>query len=161
MPLHLTADALADVLEDAGICSPHCQALTALAGDDGVNQAIAIGARFCPEIQIVAREKSHVATANLAVWRRAGRQLFETSPPTRRRPAQSGSPAAEEWLTAELGTLCPPLIRLPRAWDTVGYGRFGHAISECSIAKGLPEGAGLGIDCGRTGPCRTTTRRRG
>ena len=45
-PLALAADGrLADVLEDCGIHSPYCVGLIALAGDDGVTQAIAIGAR--------------------------------------------------------------------------------------------------------------------
>ena len=50
----------------AGIRSPHCLGLIALAGEDGVNQAIAIGARVLnPSILIVARAKSAVAKVNL------------------------------------------------------------------------------------------------
>jgi len=56
-PLTLTADArLADVLEDAGIRSAHCEGVIALAGEDDVSQAIAIGARLLnPAVQVVAR----------------------------------------------------------------------------------------------------------
>ena len=66
-PLTLAADArLADVLVDCGIRSPHCLGVIALAGEDGVNQAIAIDARVLnPGILIVARAKSTVAKANL------------------------------------------------------------------------------------------------
>jgi Trk K+ transport system NAD-binding subunit len=143
VPLTLTADArLADVLEDAGIRSAHCQALIALAGDDGVNQAIAIGARFlCPAIQIVAREKSHVATANLEAF--GGVQVinpFETFAfnigVTLRNPEVL---QLEEWLTAEPGAPCPPPLRLPRGlWILVGYGRFGHAIADVLDREQVP-----------------------
>ncbi|MEO8137422.1 MAG: NAD-binding protein, partial [Betaproteobacteria bacterium] len=141
-PLTLTADArLADVLEDAGIRSPYCQALIALAGDDEVNQAIAIGARFlCPSIQIVAREKSHVATANLEAF--GGVQVvnpFETFAAnlgiSLRNPEIL---QLEEWLTAEPGSPCPAPIRLPRGqWVLVGYGRFGRAIAEVLDREGV------------------------
>jgi len=66
-PLVLVADGrLADVLEDCGIHSPHCAGLIALAGDDSINQAIAIGARVLnPSILIVATAQSDVAKVNL------------------------------------------------------------------------------------------------
>jgi Trk K+ transport system NAD-binding subunit len=141
-PLALTADArLADVLEDAGIRSPHCQALVALAGEDSINQAIAIGARFlCPDVQIVAREKSRVATANLEAF--GGVQVinpFETFAfnlgVALRNPAVL---QLEEWLTAVPGTPCPQPIRLPRgSWVLVGYGRFGRAIAEVLDREGV------------------------
>ena len=143
VPLTVIADArLADVLEDAGIHSPHCQALVALAGEDAVNQAIAIGARFlCPEIQIVAREKSHVATANLEAF--GGVQVvnpYETFAfnlgVALRNPEVL---QIEEWLTAEPGTPCPEPLRLPRGlWILIGYGRFGHAVADILSREGVP-----------------------
>ena len=56
-PLTLAADArLADVLDNCGIRKPECLGLIALAGEDGINQAIAIGARvLSPSIPIIAR----------------------------------------------------------------------------------------------------------
>jgi len=141
-PLALVADArLADVLEDAGIHSPHCQAVVALAGEDSINQAVAIGARFLnPAVQIVAREKSRVATANLEAF--GGVQVinpFETFAfnlgVALRNPEVL---QLEEWLTAEPGTPCPQLIRLPRGqWILVGYGRFGRAIADVLDRSGV------------------------
>jgi Trk K+ transport system NAD-binding subunit len=143
LPLHLTADArLADVLEDAGIRSAHCQALVALAGDDSINQAIAIGARFlCPTIQIVAREKSRVATANLEAF--GGVQVinpFETFAVNLGIALRNPEVLQlEEWLTAEPGVPCPPPIKLPRGqWVLIGYGRFARAVSEVLDKAGVP-----------------------
>jgi voltage-gated potassium channel Kch len=131
-PLTLTADArLADVLEDAGIASPHCQGLVALAGEDEVNQAIAIGARLLnPSIQIVARAKSHVAKVNLESF--GGVDVvnpFETFAfnlgVSLRNPEVL---QLEEWLTGTPGSACPARIQPPRGlWVLVGYGRVGRA----------------------------------
>ncbi|MEP7083680.1 MAG: NAD-binding protein [Betaproteobacteria bacterium] len=161
-PLTLTADArLADVLQDAGIRSPHCQALVALAGEDDVNQAIAIGARFLvPEIQIVAREKSHVATANLEAF--GGVQVvnpFETFAVNLGVALRNPEVLQlEEWLTAELGEPCPAPITLPRGpWILVGYGRFGHAIAEVLEREGVAWktlDAGIERDADRDGLVR-------
>ncbi len=133
-PLTLTADGrLADVLADCGIRSPHCLGLIALAGEDAVNQAIAIGARVLnPALQIVARAKSSVAKVNLESF--GGVQVinpFETF--AFNLGVSLRAPEAlqvEEWLTAALGTPCPTLVRPPRGrWLLVGYGRFGHEIA--------------------------------
>ncbi len=133
-PLTLTSDArLADVLADCGIRSPHCQGLIALAGDDPVNQAIAIGARVLnPSLLIVARAKSGVAKVNLESF--GGVQVinpFETFAfnlgVSLRKPEVL---QVEEWLTAAPGTPCPPRVQAPRGrWLLVGYGRFGHEIA--------------------------------
>jgi len=141
-PLTLHADArLADVLEDAGIHSPDCLGLIALAGTDDVNQAIAIGARFLnPAIQVVVRAKSHVATVNLGAF--GGVQVvnpFETFAfnvgVSLRNPKIL---QIEEWLTAELGSPCPAPVQPPRGkWVLVGYGRFGQAIGEALDREGV------------------------
>ncbi len=141
-PLTLTADArLADVLEDAGIASPHCQGLVALAGEDAVNQAIAIGARLLnPSIQIVARAKSHVAKVNLESF--GGVEVvnpFETFASnldiSLRNPEVL---QIEEWLTGTPGSACPARIQPPRGlWVLVGYGRFGRAIAEVLDREGI------------------------
>jgi Trk K+ transport system NAD-binding subunit len=141
-PLTLTADArLADVLEDAGIRSPQCCGVIALAGEDAVNQAIAIGARLLnPSLQILARAKSHVAKVNLESF--GGVDVinpFETfafnlgvglsNPEVLR---------VEEWLTAAPGSPCPEPVRPPRGkWVLVGYGRYGHAIAEVLDREGI------------------------
>ncbi len=141
-PLTLTADArLADVLEDSGIRSPHCQGLIALAGEDGVNQAIAIGARLLnPAIQIVARAKSRVAEVNLESF--GGVEVvnpFDTFAAnlgvSLRNPEIL---QIEEWLTAAPGSPCPDRIQPPRGlWVLFGYGRFGRAIAEILEREGI------------------------
>lgn len=141
-PLTLTADArLADVLEDGGIRSPHCQGVIALAGEDEVNQAIAIGARLLnPAIQIVARAKSPVAKVNLESF--GGVDVvnpFETFAFNLgvglRNPEVL---QIEEWLTATPGSACPARVQPPRGqWVLVGYGRFGRAIAEVLDREGI------------------------
>lgn len=133
-PLALAADArLADVLEDCGIRSPQCAGLIALAGDDGVNQAIAIGARVLnPELLIVARSKAHDAQLNLATFEGVRVvNAFETFAENLRLGLVAPEVLqAEEWLTAAPGSPCPPALRPPRGrWVLAGFGRFGHAIS--------------------------------
>jgi Trk K+ transport system NAD-binding subunit len=141
-PLTLAADArLADVLEDAGIRSPHCRGVIALAGEDAVNQAIAIGARLLnPSLQIVARAKTHAAKVNLESF--GGVQVvnpFETF--AFNLGVALTKPEAlqiEEWLTAAPGTPCPARMQPPRGkWVLVGYGRFGHAITEVLDREGI------------------------
>ncbi|MEO6565357.1 MAG: NAD(P)-binding protein, partial [Casimicrobiaceae bacterium] len=133
-PLTLAADArLADVLADGGIRSPHCLGLIALAGDDPVNQAIAIGARVLnPALQIVARAKSGVAKVNLESF--GGVQVinpFETFAFNLEIALRAPEVLqVEEWLTAEPGAPCPPCLRPPHGrWLLLGYGRFGHEIA--------------------------------
>ncbi len=141
-PITLTADArLADVLEDSGIHSPLCRGLIALAGEDAVNQAIAIGARvLTPALQIVARAKSDAARVNLESF--GGVQVinpFETF------AANVGiglrAPAilqVEEWLTAAPGSPCPESQLIPRGrWVLVGYGRFGRALAAMLDREGI------------------------
>ncbi len=134
-PLTLAADArLADVLADCGIRSPHCLGLLALAGEDAVNQAIAIGARVLnPELQIVARAKSRVTKANLESF--GGVQVinpFETFAFNLEIALRAPEVLqVEEWLTATPGSPCPSCLRPPRGrWLLVGFGRFGHEIAE-------------------------------
>ncbi len=154
-PLTLTADArLADVLEDGGIRSPYCKGLIALAGEDAVNQAIAIGARLLgPELQIVARAKSHVATANLESF--GGVQVinpFETFAFNLRVSLRNPEILQiEEWLTAAPGSACPARIQPPRGqWVLVGFGRFGQAIAGVLDREGI-EWKAVDPEFGETG----------
>ena len=141
-PLTLAADArLADVLVDAGIRSPYCLGVIALAGEDAVNQAIAIDARVLnPGIRIVARAKSAVAKVNLDSFGGvAVINPFETFAYNLgvglRAPEMV---QIEDWLTATDGTPVPPAVQPPRGrWVLVGFGRFGRAISEVLDHAGI------------------------
>ena len=141
-PLALVADArLADVLEDCGIRSPHCVGLIALAADDGVNQAIAIGARVLnPAIPIVACARSGVAQANLesfggvTVVNPFDTFAFNVGVALRAPEVLQ----VEDWLTGSPGSPCPACMRPPRGrWVLVGFGRFGRAIARVLDAEGI------------------------
>jgi voltage-gated potassium channel len=141
-PLTLVADGrLADVLEDSGIHSPHCLGLIALAGEDGTNQAIAIGARVLnPAIPIVARAKSGVAKANLESFGGvAVINPFETFAANLGVSLRAPEVVqVEDWLTAAPGAPCPPCARPPRGrWVLVGFGRFGRAVTKVLDAEAI------------------------
>ncbi len=134
-PLVLCDDArLPDVLVDSGIMKPNCLGLMALAGDDGANQAIAIGARTLnPDLKIVARVKTNVAQVNLEAF--GGVHVinpFETF--ATNVALDLAAPEVlrlEEWLTDAPDQECPERVNIPTGpWVLVGYGRFGHAISK-------------------------------
>jgi voltage-gated potassium channel len=134
-PLTLAADArLADVLNDAGVRSPYCLGLIALAGEDAVNQAIAIDARVLnPSIPIVARAKSAVAKVNLESFGGvAVINPFETFAFNLRVGLRAPEIVQlEDWLTATDGSPIAPAIRPPHGrWVLVGFGRFGRAIAQ-------------------------------
>ena len=141
-PLTLAADArLADVLEDSGIRSKHCMGLIALAGEDGVNQAIAIGARVLnPSIPIVASAKSDVAKVNLESFGGvAVINPFETFAFNLGVALRSPEIVQiEDWLTATPGSPCPACTQPPRGrWLLVGFGRFGRAIADVLDREGI------------------------
>ncbi|MEP7276911.1 MAG: NAD-binding protein [Betaproteobacteria bacterium] len=134
-PLTLAADArLADVLENCGIHRPECLGLIALAGEDAVNQAIAIGARvLSPSIPIIARAKSDVARVNLESFGGVTVinpfETFATNIAVSLRAPEIVQ--LEDWLTATPGSPCPVVTRPPRGpWILVGFGRFGRAIAK-------------------------------
>ena len=141
-PLALAADArLAEVLADCGVRNPHCAGLIALAGDDAVNQAIAIGTRVLnPDLPIVTRAKSRDAELNLEAFE--GVHVinpFETFAENLRLMIVAPEVLqVEEWLTGAPGSACPACLALPRnRWVLVGFGRFGHAISAMLDAQGI------------------------
>ncbi|MGH1357270.1 MAG: NAD-binding protein [Burkholderiaceae bacterium] len=134
-PLVLCDDArLPDVLVDSGILNSNCLGLMALAGDDGANQAIAIGARTLnPDLRIVARVKTNVAQVNLEAF--GGVHVinpFETF--ATNVALDLAAPEVlrlEEWLTDAPDQECPERVNIPTGpWVLVGFGRFGHAISK-------------------------------
>ncbi|MCC6197618.1 MAG: NAD-binding protein, partial [Burkholderiales bacterium] len=141
-PLTLAADArLADVLESSGIRSPHCQGLIALAGEDAVNQTIAIDARVLnPQILIVARAKSHVAKVNLESFGGVAVvnpfETFAVNLAVSLRAPQIVQ--LEDWLTGTPGAPCPPAVHPPRGrWVLVGFGRFGRAVAQVLDDAGI------------------------
>ncbi|MFN0162327.1 MAG: NAD-binding protein [Burkholderiales bacterium] len=141
-PLALAADArLPDVLTDCGIRLSQCAALVALAGDDNVNQAIAIGARvLSADLPIVTRAKTREAEVNLAAF--SGVQVvnpFETFAANLRMTMRAPEVLqVEEWLTGAPGTECPACLALPRGrWVLIGFGRFGHAIASMLDDEGI------------------------
>ena len=141
-PLALTADArLADVLEDCGIRNAHCLGLIALAGDDGVNQAIAIGARVLnPSIPIVARAKSAVAKVNLESF--GGVQVInpvrDVRVESRREPALAGDPADRGLAHRGAGfaRVRPPYSRRGDAGCSWASAGSAMPSPKCSTAKG-------------------------
>jgi voltage-gated potassium channel len=142
-PLVLAADArTADILEDAGVRNPLCIGLLALAGEDNVNQAIAIGAKtMCPELAVVSRAKQPMAKANLEAF--GGITVinpFETFAANLVLDLHAPDVLRlEEWLTAPLGALCLPSYGLPKGlWILIGYGRFGTAIAKVLDREGIP-----------------------
>lgn len=142
-PLTLVADArVADVLVDSGIHSERCLGVIALAGDDGVNQAIAIGARVLnPTLPIVARAKSAIAKVNLESF--GGVEVinpFETFAFNLGVALRTPEIVQiEDWLTAAPGSACPACVQPPRGrWVLVGFGRFGRAIARVLDAEGIP-----------------------
>jgi len=141
-PLTLAADArLADVLVDCGIRSPHCLGVIALAGEDAVNQAIAIDARVLnPSILIVARAKSAVAKVNLESFGGvAVINPFETFAYNLGVGLRAPEIVQiEDWLTATDGAPIPPAVQPPHGrWVLVGFGRFGQAISQVLDKAGI------------------------
>lgn len=141
-PLSLAADArLAHVLEDCGVRSRHCLGVIALAGEDQVNQAIAIGARVLnPDILIVARAQSDVAKVNLESFGGvAVINPFETFAANVETALRSPEIVQmEDWLTASPGAPVPPLMEPPGGnWVLVGFGRFGRAIAQVLDRAGV------------------------
>ena len=141
-PLTLAADArLADVLVDSGVRSPLCLGLIALAGEDSVNQAIAIDARVLnPGIPIIARAKSAVAKVSLESF--GGVTVinpFETFAYNLGVSLRAPEIVQiEDWLTATDGTPIPPAVQPPHGrWVLVGFGRFGRAISNVLDRAGI------------------------
>jgi Trk K+ transport system NAD-binding subunit len=141
-PLTLAADArLADVLVDCGIRSPYCLGLIALAGEDAVNQAIAIDARVLnPSIPIIARAKSAVAKVNLESFGGvAVINPFETFAYNLGVSLRAPEIVQiEDWVTATDGSPVPPLVQPPHGrWVLVGYGRFGQAVAKVLDQAGI------------------------
>ncbi|MBI3155957.1 MAG: NAD-binding protein [Burkholderiales bacterium] len=138
----LVADARSpEALDLAGLRMPNCAGLVALAGDDEVNQSIAISARVISrETQVLARVKSAGARETLeAVGDVFVVDPFETFAVNfgmaLRQPDML---RLEEWLSGVPGADPPPRIEAPRGhWVIAGYGRFGRSVARVLEAAGL------------------------
>lgn len=142
-PIVTHADArFPNVLRDAGIARKYCAGLIALTGDDKANQAIAIGARTLqPKLRVIARVKSEIAKVNLEAFGDvAVVNPFETFASNVALDLDAPEVLRlEEWLTAAPDAACPARIGVPTgAWVLVGYGRFGHYISNILDERGIP-----------------------
>ena len=133
-PLALCADARwPDVLKDAGVTHPRCQALIVLVGDDEAAQAIAIGASsLAPGLPIIARVHSALASANLDSFSDISViNPFESF--ALNLEMALATPAVlwvEEWLSSVPGSACPRPPEVPQGhWLVLGFGRFGQAVA--------------------------------
>ena len=133
-PLALCADARwPEVLKDAGVTHPRCKALIVLVGDDEAVQAIAIGAAaLAPELPIIARVHSALASANLDSFANISViNPFESF--ALNLQMALATPAVlwvEEWLSSVPGSTCPVPPEIPKGfWLILGFGRFGQAVS--------------------------------
>lgn len=134
-PLTLCSDARwPDVLRDAGVGHPQCKALIVLVGDDEIAQAIAIGASVLePKLPIIVRVHQRLARTNLdsfpAITVIDPFETFATN-----LQLNLASPAVlwlEDWLSSVPGSACPKPCTTPIGhWLIIGFGRFGHAISQ-------------------------------
>ena len=133
-PLALCADARwPEALRDAGVTHPRCKALIVLVGDDEAVQAIAISAAaLAPELPIIARVHSALASANLDSFANISViNPFESF--ALNLQMALATPAVlwvEEWLSSVPGSTCPVPPEIPKGfWLILGFGRFGQAVS--------------------------------
>jgi voltage-gated potassium channel len=141
-PVVCTEDArFPNVLRDAGIGRASCLGLIAMTGDDKANQTIAIGARTLqPALRVIARVKSEIAKVNLEAFGDvAVINPFETFAANVALDLDAPEVLRlEEWLTAAPDAACPARIGVPQgSWVLVGFGRFGHYISNILDERGI------------------------
>lgn len=121
-------------LEAAGLLSPQCRGVMALAVDDDTNQAIAVSCRLLrPDIPVLARIRDPECDTHLGVF---GGDIV-VNPFERFAEHLSSALVApdhyrlREILTGVPDEPVPEVHRPPRGhWIMCGYGRFGHAIVE-------------------------------
>lgn len=120
------------VLTDAGLLSPHCRGVMALAVDDETNQAIAVACRLLrPDLPVLARIRDPEFDTHLGVF---GGDIV-VNPFERFAEHLSSALVApshfrlREILTSLPDHRLPPVHQPPRGhWIMCGYGRFGHAV---------------------------------
>lgn len=119
-------------LQAAGIGSPHCRGVMALAVDDETNQAIAVSCRLLrPDLPVLARIRDPECDTHLGVF---GGDIVVNPFERFARHLSSALVAPEHFRLREILTgvpdePIPEVHRPPRGhWIMCGYGRFGHAI---------------------------------
>ncbi|MCA0294514.1 MAG: NAD-binding protein [Actinobacteria bacterium] len=140
----ITADASQpQTLLDAGMCSPHCRGVMALAAEDETNRAIAVTVRLlAPGLPVLVRLGNPLPEHDLGVF--GGDVVIN---PFERFAEHLASAVSapyhfrlRELLTGLPGDELPEELHPPRGhWIMCGYGRFGHLIRE------QLEGAGLEV----------------
>jgi Trk K+ transport system NAD-binding subunit len=141
-PLSLNLDGSdPEVLIDAGVTHPQCQALVAIAGDDDTTQAVAISATALnPSLRVIARTRSQFAESNLESFNK-----IELINPFETFAFNFGQSFAapdklqlEDWLTGIPGARRSNIVTPPKGhWVICGFGRFGHYIAEALTSAGL------------------------
>jgi len=129
-------------LKLAGICNPLCAGVVALTDSDSVNLHIAITAKVLnPTIKVICRAESKEVEANMASF---GTDFivdpFEAF--ADRLSTALTAPSVflvNEWLRSERGSQLQEFSPMPRGrWVLCGFGRFGQAVYDRLIEKGLP-----------------------
>jgi Trk K+ transport system NAD-binding subunit len=130
-PRFLAADGrLPDVLVDAGVTHRKCVAMVALAGNDDINQSVAIGGTVLnPSLRIIARVHTTIARANLESFKNIELinpfQIFANNI-----NLDMGSPErlrVIEWLSGLPGGMRPDPLNLPKGhWVVCGTGSFSQ-----------------------------------
>jgi Trk K+ transport system NAD-binding subunit len=142
MPLFVAGDGRwPEVLVDAGVTHPQCQAMVVLAGDDDTAQAVAIGgSALNPNLRVITRARSEMAVANLESFHHIEivnpyetfaflfGQDFNTPEKLR----------LKGWLTGLPGSQRPDVLKLPVGhWVVCGFGRFGHYVARALTRAGV------------------------
>ncbi len=120
------------LLDEAGLRSPHCRGVMALALEDETNQAIAVACRLLrPDLPVLARIRDPDFETHLGVF---GGDIVINPFARFAEHLSSALVAPQQYRLREILTALPdqPLPTLhtpPRGhWIMCGYGRFGHAI---------------------------------
>lgn len=128
-------------LTTAGLLSPHCRGVMALAVDDATNRAIAVTVRLlAPGVPVMARVGDPTEGLNMGAF--GGDFIANPFERFAQHLAEAvATPEAfhlREILTGLPGDPLPAKHRPPRGhWIMCGYGRFGHRIREYLEAAGL------------------------
>ncbi len=130
-----------ETLTNAGLLSPHCRGVMALAVDDATNRAIAVTVRLlAPKVPVMARVGDPTQDLNLGAFggdvisnpfERFAQHLSEAI-------ATPEAFRLREILTGLPGDPLPEPLRPPRGnWIMCGYGRFGHRVREQLESSGF------------------------
>jgi Trk K+ transport system NAD-binding subunit len=128
-------------LVGAGLTSPYCRGVMALAVDDETNRAIAVTVRLlAPKVPVLARVGTTVMDSHLGAF---GGDIVINPFERFARYLAAAVVAPESYRLREIltglpGDDWPEEHRPPRGhWVMCGYGRFGHMIREEMLRAGL------------------------